>query len=123
MIIRKASGGNVIADEIEHALTPFQKAKGLMGRKDIPEGYGMLFDLGREKKEGFWMLFMKAPIDIVFIRNDKKIADIKHSAKPISLNPSTWKIFYPKSPARWVLELRAQTMKRHKIEIGEKLDF
>lgn len=117
------SSGNSIADKIEMASGHVGKAKGLMGRKDIKDGYGMLFEFSREKYEGFWMLFMKIPIDIIFIDERKRIVDIKHSVKPISINPRTWKIYYPKKPAKWVLEMKSGTMKKLGINIGEKVDF
>ncbi len=123
MIIRNVSNGNIIARDIEIARTIFQKAKGLMGRKDLPDDYGMLFDLGKDKKEGFWMFFMKIPIDIIFINSKKEIVDIKHCAKPLSIDPGTWKIYYPENPARWVLEMNAGSMKRLKTKIGDKLEF
>jgi len=123
MMIKNVTNGKIIATKIEEAKTPFQKARGLMGRKDLLDYYGMLFDFGKDKKEGFWMLFMRTPIDIVFINSDKKIVDIRHSVKPVSLNPITWRIYYPKRPSRWVLEMKAGSMKSLKTKIGDKLDF
>ena len=123
MKIKNISNGKIIATEIEEARNPFQKAKGLMGRTKIEENYGMLFDFGSDRKEGFWMLFMKIHIDMIFINSDKKIVDIKDGIKPITLNPKTWKIYYPEKPARWVLEMKAGSMKRLKTKTGDRLEF
>lgn len=123
MKIKNISNRKLIASDIEEARTSFQKSKGLMWRKNLPDDYGMLFDFGKDRKEGFWMLFMKIPIDMIFINSGKEIVDIKHSIKHMSLNPLTWRIYYPKKPARWVLEMKAGSMKRLKTKIGDNLEF
>ncbi len=123
MKIKNITNKKIIATNIEEAKTPFQKSKGLMWRDNLPDDYGMLFDFGKDKKEGFWMLFMKIPIDMIFIDSDKRVVDIKYSVKPLTFNPRTWKIYYPKRPARWVLEMKAGSMKRLKTKIGDKLEF
>ena len=40
---------------VEMAITPEEQAKGLMFRRELPEGQGMLFDFGREQPATFWM--------------------------------------------------------------------
>jgi hypothetical protein len=45
-----ASKGGVHTFAVELALTPEQQAQGLMYRKELPEGHGMLFDFRREQE-------------------------------------------------------------------------
>jgi uncharacterized protein len=123
MIIRNITNGKVIATSVEIAKTMPQKARGLMGRKELSEDYAMLFDLGSERKEGFWMMFMRTPIDIVFVDSKKAVVDIKHSVRPISFNPMTWRLFYPKRPASYVIETKAGLMEKLNVKINDKLEF
>ncbi|NOX71510.1 MAG: DUF192 domain-containing protein [Candidatus Micrarchaeota archaeon] len=123
MIIRNKTKGTIIATDVEEAVSIASKAKGLMGRSAISDNYAMLFDFGKDKKEGFWMLFMKIPIDIVFIDSSMIVVDIKHSVKPITFNPQTWKIYHPKKPARYVIELKSGTAKHIDMSIGDTIEI
>ena len=40
---------------VELAVTDEERAKGLMFRKDMPEGYGMLFDFKQDQIVTMWM--------------------------------------------------------------------
>ncbi len=119
MIIRKKS--KIIFRGIEIADSYSRKVKGLSGRKEMGCG-GMLFIFSYQGKHGIWMPGMKFPIDIVYMDDDKKVVDIKHCAKPLSLHPKTWKVFRPKQKSRYVLEVPANAALR-KISIGDILQF
>ena len=43
--------------------------------------------------------------------------------QPIGLNPKTWKVYYPDTPAKYVLELSQGTVKQTGTELGDILDF
>ena len=45
----------VHAFSVEIADTDAEREKGLMFRKELPEGHGMLFDFHVEQEVGFWM--------------------------------------------------------------------
>jgi Uncharacterized ACR, COG1430 len=49
---------------VEMATTPEEQAKGLMYRRELPEGQGMLFDFHREQPAAFWMKNTYIPLDI-----------------------------------------------------------
>ena len=74
--------------------------KGLMYRKELPEGRGMLFDFHREQEVSFWMQNTYIPLDMVFIRGDGRILRIAENTEPLStrLIPSG-------GPVRAVLEV------------------
>src|SRR3989344_3005166 len=59
---------------IEYAITPEERAGGLMYREVLPENAGMLFVFPEETKQGFWMKNVKFPLDFVWIDKEKKIA-------------------------------------------------
>ncbi|MFH1445224.1 MAG: DUF192 domain-containing protein [Nanoarchaeota archaeon] len=93
---------------IEHADSLWKQTKGLMFRKSIPKYHGMLFTFNHEAKHGIWMLFMRFPIDIYFLDKDMKVVYQVKNAKPLNpLKPSTWKVYTPKKPAKYVLEVKS----------------
>ena len=58
--------------------------KGLMYRKELPEGSGMLFDFQREQDVAFWMQNTYIPLDMIFIRADGRIQRIAENTEPLS---------------------------------------
>ncbi len=99
---------NLKLKEIEIASSPWRLALGLMFRKSLPEGTGMLFDFHYSSRHSIWMLFMRFPIDVYFLDKDGTVLDKAKNIKPISLlKPSTWKIYQPKKPCRYAVEVAA----------------
>jgi uncharacterized membrane protein (UPF0127 family) len=76
------TGVHVFAVEI--ADTPATREKGLMFRKSLPEGQGMLFDFQRERDVAFWMKNTYIPLDIIFISEAKTIVSIAKNTTPLS---------------------------------------
>lgn len=66
---------------LEVADTPLLQTKGLSGRTDLPDNYGMLFIWPEADKRVFWMKDMLLPIDIIWIKGDK-ILGIDSNVKP-----------------------------------------
>jgi len=122
-MIRNKTKNVTLATEIEFANSMFSKARGLMFRSALPNGKSMLFTFGSEDHVGIWMLFMRFPIDLVYLDSRKRIISIYENIKPINLNPNTWKVYYPNTPAKYVLELSQGTVKKTGTELGDILDF
>ena len=80
--IASKTGVHVFAVEIVD--NDADRAKGLMYRKELPEGQGMLFDFQRDQEVSFWMQNTYIPLDMIFIRGDGRILRISVSqlAKP-----------------------------------------
>jgi hypothetical protein len=123
MKILNATKKTVLTQKTEVAKSAWQKTKGLMFRGSLAEGAGLLMEFTGETKPGIWMPFMRFPIDIVFISEDKKVVDIKENVKPISRHPGTWRIYMPAAKCRWVLEVSAGRAKETKTKTGDKLSF
>ncbi len=94
----------------------FGRIKGLMFR----EKGNMILDFKKEGKYGIWMLFMRYPLDLFFLNENFEVVDIKKNCLPISLNPKTWKVYYPKEKCRYVLEVESGKLKLKK---GEKVEL
>ncbi len=79
-----ASKTGVHVFSVEIADTEAQREKGLMFRKKLPEGQGMLFDFHQEEPVSFWMKNTYIPLDMIFIRGDGHILRIAENATPLS---------------------------------------
>ncbi len=61
---------------VEIADTDGKRARGLMGRKNIPDGTGMLFTYPSPDRLSFWMKGTPSPLSIAFIDETGKIIKI-----------------------------------------------
>jgi len=77
----------------------------------------LFFPMNSEKKWSIWMFGMKSDINIVFIDKNKTVIDVK-KAKPLTLNPKSWKIYKPRKPCRYILETKDKRFK-----IGDRLEW
>jgi uncharacterized membrane protein (UPF0127 family) len=108
------SGVHVFA--VELARNDAERAQGLMFRKELPEGRGMLFDFQRDQDVSFWMKNTLIPLDMIFIRSDGRILRIAENTEPLSERqvPSG-------GPVRAVLEVIGGTARKLGIEPGDKV--
>lgn len=96
-----------------------KQQEGMMFLKDdeVKADEGMIFVYNEPGPRSFWMRNTYLALDIVYIGNDKRILNIA-AAKPLDETgvPS-------KGQARWVLEFKQGTMKRHGIKEGAKVEI
>ena len=106
----------VHAFSVELATNTADRERGLMFRKELPEGHGMLFDFQTEQQVQFWMHNTYIPLDMIFIAADGRIVHIAENAKPMSddLIPSV-------RPVRGVLEVIAGTARKFGIAPGDRV--
>ncbi len=88
--------------KVEFARTPSQIKRGLMYRKSLPQGEGMLFVFPDSKIRSFWMENTYIPLDIIFIDKDGKVVSIQANAKPLTRTSRK-----SSAPAKFVLEINA----------------
>ena len=102
--------------DVEMAVTPAQRSTGLMHRKELAPGRGMLFDFEGEGPISMWMKNTYVSLDMIFIRADGRIARIAESTTPLSEQtiPSG-------APVKAVLEVVAGTAKRLGIAPGDRV--
>jgi uncharacterized membrane protein (UPF0127 family) len=114
--IQIVSASGVHAFTVELAATDAEREKGLMFRKELPEGQGMLFDFQQDQPVAFWMHNTLISLDMLFIRGDGRIMRIAENAKPESddLIPSG-------VPVRGVLEVIAGTTRAMGIKPGDRV--
>src|SRR3989344_9240073 len=97
----------------EVAETVSQKTKGLSGRKGLGNNQGMLFVFNSFSEPSFWMLGMKFPIDIIWIKGGR-VAGIERNIPADSLD-----LYYPSEPIDRVLEINAGLSEKLNIHIGD----
>ena len=109
-----ATGGHKFS--IEVATTPEEQAKGLMFRRELPDGQGMIFDFTTDQEVAFWMENTFISLDLIFINADGRIRRIAENAEPLSRAtiPSD-------GPVRAVLEVIAGTARKLGIRQGDRV--
>lgn len=101
---------------VEVATTEEEKRTGLMYRKELPDGRGMLFDFSPEQEVSMWMKNTFIPLDMIFIRSDGRILRIAEDTVPQST-----KIISSRGLAKGVLEVIAGTAKKYGIAPGDRV--
>jgi uncharacterized protein len=114
--IEIVSSNGVHAFNVELAITDKEREHGLMFRKSLPEGQGMLFDFKSDREVSFWMRNTLISLDMIFIAGDGHIAHIVENAKPLSDN-----MIPSRAPVRAVLEVIAGTVQKLGIAPGDRV--
>ena len=114
--IEIVTSSGVHAFSVELATNEAERALGLMFRKSLPEGHGMLFDFKTDQPVQFWMHNTYISLDMVFIRGDGRVLRVAENAKPMSddLIPSGGAV-------RAVLEVIAGTARKFHIAPGDRV--
>jgi uncharacterized membrane protein (UPF0127 family) len=101
---------------VEMATTEEEKTTGLMYRKELADGKGMLFDFTPEQEVSMWMKNTYISLDMIFIRADGRILRIAENTEPMST-----KIISSRGLAKGVLEVIAGTAQKYGIAPGDRI--
>ena len=112
--IATKSGVHVFS--VEMATTEDEKQTGLMWRKELPDGKGMLFDFSPEQQISMWMKNTYIPLDMIFISADGRILRIAENTEPLST-----RIISSGGLAKGVLEVIAGTAQKYGIQPGDRV--
>lgn len=94
----------------------FSRFRGLMLRGNLERAMILKLPKGRSKRgSGIHMFFMRIPLDVLFLDDEKKVVD------RVNLKP--WQTYTPINPARYVVELEEGSIKSSNTEIGDEIDF
>jgi uncharacterized membrane protein (UPF0127 family) len=111
-----ATKSGVQVFSVEMATTEEEKTTGLMYRKELPDGKGMLFDFTPAQEVSMWMKNTFISLDMIFIRADGRILRIAENTEPQST-----RIISSGGLAKGVLEVIAGTAKKYGIEPGDRV--
>jgi uncharacterized membrane protein (UPF0127 family) len=101
---------------VELAKTKEEREKGLMFRKELPEGRGMLFDFSPQQDVSMWMKNTYLSLDMIFIQADGRILRIAENTEPMSE-----RIISSGGPVKAVLEVAAGTARKDGIAPGDRV--
>jgi uncharacterized membrane protein (UPF0127 family) len=103
---------------VEIADTPAERSRGLMHRPDMASGWGMIFIYPNRAPRRFWMKNTLISLDMLFIRADKTIANIVHSAEPETRTGR-----HSDGAVKYVLEISGGEAKERGIKAGQTVEF
>lgn len=88
---------------LEIAASPEERARGMMGRAEVPPGTGMLFTFPSPDRYSFWMFQCLTALDIIWLDGEMRVVDVARAVPPCSRRPCP--SYLPKSEALYVVEL------------------
>lgn len=115
MMILKSTG-KCIASDVEFANSLLSQTKGLMFRKSISDDYALVFVLAKPRMITIHMLFVRFPIDVLFLDEIKRIVKTAHLRPWTGLTSSSEKIKY-------MIEMPEGSIPKHELVVGEHLIF
>ena len=81
------SEGRAIPVTVEIADDASERAQGLMGRRTLPPGHGMLFVYETPRPASFWMKDTLIPLDMLFFDAAGRLRHVHPQATPLDLTP------------------------------------
>lgn len=97
------------------ALTPEQRATGLMYRREMAAHEGMLFVFEQAAPQCFWMKNTLLPLSIAFLADDGTVVNIA------DMKPQTLDSHCSAKPVRYALEMNQGWFAKRGIQTGAKL--
>ncbi|MSO81615.1 MAG: DUF192 domain-containing protein [Alphaproteobacteria bacterium] len=115
-LVVESAGGAIHSFDVELALSPDQKSKGLMHRREMAPDAGMLFVYAAPQIISMWMQNTYLPLDMVFIGMGGRVAHIVERTVPLSTA-----IVSSRERVVAVLELNAGTVSRLGLARGDRV--
>jgi uncharacterized protein len=103
--------GTIVCERCTLAASPFMRMRGLLGRRGLAEGEGLLL----RPAGSIHTLFMRFPIDVVFLDADRRVLKVAAGVRP-------WRGAAAKR-SREVLELAAGEAARVGLAAGDVLQL
>ncbi len=104
--------GVVLVAEGRVAATLWERFRGLLGRKSLARGDGLLL----KGEQAIHTIGMQFPIDALFLDRRGRVVRIEHSIPPLRLTPFIFK-------AANVLELPAGMARETNTQVGDALEI
>ncbi|MCC6629245.1 MAG: DUF192 domain-containing protein [Chloroflexi bacterium] len=92
------------------AASPWARARGLLGRRDLPPGEGLII----RPCNSVHSFFMAFPIDVIYVDGDSVVVAVTPSLAPNRVGPIVWR-------ARDVIEVPAGMSHATATQVGDRL--
>ena len=102
--------------QVERAVAPAERARGLMFRRAMLQTEGLLFDFGEDQPVSMWMKNTYIPLDMIFVGSDRRVKHVAERTTPLSERTIESPV-----PVRYVLEVNAGVSDALGIEPGQAL--
>jgi uncharacterized membrane protein (UPF0127 family) len=109
LIVNLTRGECLCVSELADRMLP--RMRGLLGRRGLPAGEGLLL----RPAPSIHTAFMRFPIDALFLDRELRVLDIRESLRP-------WRLASERR-ARAVLELAAGECARRGVQVGDRLEL
>jgi uncharacterized membrane protein (UPF0127 family) len=104
---------------VEVARTPEARARGLMYRRSVPAGTGMLFLFPAESNGGFWMRNTLVPLSIAYVNRDRVVSTAE--MVPCPPGASQCPTYAAAGPYTAAVEAAAGFFPAHRIGPGTRM--
>ncbi len=104
--------------DIEIAASDYEVQTGLMYREAMEETQGMLFIFPNVAMHSFYMKNTEFPLDILFIDDSRKIANIAENAQPLDESGISSQV-----PVKYVLEVNAGLSQSWNLQPGDSIVY
>ena len=102
---------------VEMAKTEKERETGLMYRKEMADGRGMLFDFTPEQQISMWMKNTYLSLDMLFLDEAGTVTHVATHAQPVSLA-----LISSQGPVRYVVELNGGAAASYGVKVGDRLE-
>ncbi len=102
--------------DVELAITPKERSRGLMFRESMPNRSGMLFVFDPPQPVAFWMKNTLIPLDMIFVDRSGTVTRVHEGAIPGDLSP-----IEGGDSVYAVLEINAGLAERYAIRPGSQM--
>jgi uncharacterized membrane protein (UPF0127 family) len=106
-------------ERLEIADSDNERSNGYKNRTEICDRCGMLFVFPYQLPLSFWMQDTPTSLDIIFIDDQGTIINIYTKTVPFQTEPK----YQSGSPAKYVLELKANGSQLFELKEGDKIDI
>ncbi|HEU6440160.1 MAG TPA: DUF192 domain-containing protein [Terriglobales bacterium] len=118
LVAHNASRGTVLAERLEDGSSFWAKFMGLMGRASLPAGDGLWLP----GENGIHMLFMRFPIDVVFVSSPTNGPDGRRRVLSARRAVPPWRgVVWRVGGAKGVLELPVGTIEATSTNVGDEI--
>jgi uncharacterized protein len=114
----KADSTVIVKIDIEIADDDLKRERGLMYRRQMELGHGMLFIFPEEDQRSFWMRNTYLPLDIMYLDANRKIVRIHENVATLNDQP-----ILSDFPAKYVVEVNAGFCALNNIQVGDRMTF
>lgn len=108
-VVLRREDGSIVCERCVLADTALMRMKGLLGRRDLPSGEGILL----KPASSVHMAFMRFAIDAVFLDRELRVVKVAAGLKP-------WRMAGSRG-AKAVLEIPAGEAARRGLSVGDRL--